>query len=177
MTDPGTRPATDPATTLDITGGILVGHDGSEASDKAVRWAVEWAGRVGCDVHVVRGWVMSSAPRPSTWSPGYVPPMTDFEQSVLEHLERDVKRLELPPDGPAVHCWVLHGPAGRRLVEVSDKAVLVVVASRGSGGFRGLVLGSTADQIVRHANCPVVVIPAGTPVDNPVDADSGLRQD
>lgn len=167
---------TDVATSLDIDGGLLVGHDGSAPATHAVRWAVRWADRVGSDVHVVRTWVLSSAPRPTTWSPGYVPPMTDFEQAVLEALQRDVAALELP-DGPAVHCHVLHGSAGRRLVEASEKADLVVVGSRGAGGFRGLVLGSTADQLVRHAFCPVVVIPAHSIGTAPADPDSQLRSE
>lgn len=156
----------DVATGLTFQGGILVGHDGSKHAEQAVRWAARWARRAGCDLHVVRTWVIASAPRPSTWEPGYVPPMLDFEKGVLVELQRDVDRLGLETDPPA-QCHVLHGTAGRRLVEASAHADLVVVASRGRGGFRGLLLGSTADQVVRHARCPVVVLPAhalGLPV-------------
>jgi nucleotide-binding universal stress UspA family protein len=85
--------------------------------------------------------------------------MVDFEKAVLVDLQRDVDGLMLPTDPPA-QCHVLHGTPGRRLVEASEHADLLVVASRGRGGFRGLVMGSTADQVVRHARCPVVVLPA-----------------
>jgi nucleotide-binding universal stress UspA family protein len=149
----------DVATHLTVRGGILVGHDGSKHADKAVRWAADWARRAGCDLHVVRTWVMASAPRPPTWEPGYVPPMVDFEKAVLVELQQDVDELLQPTDPPA-QCHVLHGTPGRRLVEASEQADLLVVASRGRGGFRGLVMGSTADQVVRHARCPVVVLPA-----------------
>lgn len=170
---------TEVATSLDITGGILVGHDGSTAADHAVRWAARWADRIGSDVHVVRTWVLSSAPRPPSWSPGYVPPMADYEQAVLSDLQSDVDALELP-GSTAVRCHALHGSPGRRLVEASEKVDLVVVASRGAGGFRGLVLGSTADQLVRHAACPVVVIPVHAIASDavaaePADPDTGLR--
>lgn len=166
---------TDVRTSLDISGGILVGHDGSKHANHAVEWAVRWADRMGLEVHVVRTWVLSSAPRPSTWSPGYVPPMADYERAVLEDLQRDVDALGLPA-GPAVTYHALHGSAGRRLVEASEKVDLVVVASRGAGGFRGLVLGSTANQLVGHADCPVVVIPASSLVFEPADADREITE-
>ena len=56
---------------------------------EAVRWAARLAGRLGCPLHVVRTWSISSAPRPSTAEPGSVPPLSDFEAAVLQHLESD----------------------------------------------------------------------------------------
>ncbi len=157
-------------TQVDIRDGIVVGHDGSRHADRALRWAADWAQRVGCHLHVVRTWVLSSAPRPSSWSTAYVPPMTDFEQAVQQVLERDVRGLELPALVP-VSCHVVHGAPARRLVEASARAELLVVSSRGRGGFAGLVMGSTTDQVVRHAHCPVVVIPAHALDDEPAEAD------
>jgi len=52
---------------LDITDGIVVGHDGSRHAERALRWAAGWATRTGCRLHVVRTWVLSSAPRPESW--------------------------------------------------------------------------------------------------------------
>ena len=158
-------------TTIDAAGGILVGHDGSKASAKSVKWAASLASRLGCPLHVVRSWALSSAPRPSTWAAGYVPPLTDFENAVLESLRKDVAELQLPTTD--VTCHVLHGPAARRLVESSAGAQLLVVGSRGRGGFIGVVLGSTATQVVGHAHCPVVVVPVDGD-DSPADLDSGL---
>lgn len=152
----------DVSTQLDISGGILVGHDGSAAGAEAVRWGADWARRVGCDLHVLRSWAISSAPRPSTWTPGYVPPLADFEQAVLARLQHDVDALGVGTDGLRVHCHVLHGSAAKRIVEVSERFDLVVIGARGVGGFRDLLLGSTADQVVRHARCPVVVLPSNT---------------
>lgn len=160
------------ATTADIHDGLVVGHDGSAASAEAVRWAARLARRLGCPLHVMRTWSLSSAPRPSTASLGYVPPMTDFEQAVRERLEADVAGLHLPED-VAVTLHVLHGSAARRLLEAAEDADLLVVASRGAGGFRGLRFGSTADQVVRHASCPVVVVPVNGS-DHPADLDSQM---
>jgi nucleotide-binding universal stress UspA family protein len=97
--------------------------------------------------------------------------MTDFEHAVLRALEHDVRALGLPAGPPSVSCHVLHGAPARRLVEVSAHAELLVVASRGRGGFTGLVMGSTTDQVVRHAHCPVVVIHAHALDDEPGEAD------
>jgi nucleotide-binding universal stress UspA family protein len=164
-------------TTIDAAGGVLVGHDGSERSAQAVRWAARLAARLGCPLHVVRTWSLSSAPRPASWSAGYVPPLTDFEEAVLDKLRKDVDTLHLP-EGADVTCHVLHGSAGRRLVESSARAEMLVVGSRGIGGFRGLVMGSTAGQVVGHAHCPVVVVPVDVEVDGqPADLDAGLRTD
>lgn len=154
---------------VDVRGGIVVGHDGSRHADQALHWAAEWALRTGYGLHVVRTWVLSSAPRPESWSTTYVPPMADFEQAVRHELEREVLALDLP--GGAPRCHVLHGASARRLVEVSATAEMLVVSSRGGGGFAGLVMGSTSDHVVRHARCPVVVIPASALDDEPVDAD------
>ena len=155
---------------LEITDGIVVGHDGSRHAERALRWAADWAARTGCRLHVVRTWVLSSAPRPESWRTGYVPPMTDFEQAVRDALEEDVHAARLPADVP-VACHVVHGTPARRLVEVSAGAELLVVSSRGHGGFAGLVMGSTTDQVVRHARCPVVVIRASALDDEPAEAD------
>lgn len=161
------------ATTLDLHGHLLVGHDGSPAASDAVRWAARLAGRLGCPLHVVRSWSISSSPRPATAERGYVPPLTDYESAVRERLEAHVAGLSLPAQVD-VQCHVLHGPSGRRLLEASLGADMLVVGSRGGGGFRGLLFGSTADQVVRNARCPVVVVPVdGT--DDPADLDTQLR--
>ncbi len=164
----------DVRTSLDIDGGVVVGHDGSEHADKAVLKAARWAGRAGLPLHIVRVWTMSSAPRPKTWSPGYVPPMTDFEEAVRDALAADVGRLTLPPESPEPQFHTLHGAPGRRMVEATEKADLMVVAKRGRGGFLGMVLGSTTQQVVQYGKCPVMVIPAVRLDDEPAEPDHAL---
>lgn len=159
-------------TSIDTAGGILVGHDGSQPSSQAVRWAADLSCRLGVGLHVVRTWALSSAPRPSSWGVGYVPPLKDFEGAVLDQLRSDVAALDLRNDAE-VTCHVLHGAAGRRLVESSEGAELLVVGSRGIGGFRGLVIGSTAGQVIGHAHCPVVVVPVDDDL-QPSEPDAGV---
>ena len=95
------------------------GHDGSAAvvAGGALGRRPEPAGWAA-GLHVVRTWALSSAPVPRPGALGYVPPLTDFEGAVLEELRADVAALDLRTDAE-VTCHVLHGAAGRRLVESS----------------------------------------------------------
>ncbi|MGH3423930.1 MAG: universal stress protein, partial [Nocardioidaceae bacterium] len=84
---------------IDLAGGILVGHDGSDFSDHALGWAMRLAAGLGSEVTVARAWVLTTAPRPDSWSPGYMPPLEDFEAATLAALERDVRAArESHPD-------------------------------------------------------------------------------
>jgi nucleotide-binding universal stress UspA family protein len=160
---------------LTIEDGILVGHDGSAHAEAALRCGISLAKRFDRPLHVVRTWAMSSAPRPKTWEPGYVPPLCDYEAAVRQALTRDVEAAGLTP-GEDVFVHVVHGAPARRLVEASANADLLVVARRGRGGFAGLGLGSVTDQVIRHAPCPVVVVPAHGVKDDLVEADSGVAE-
>ena len=146
--------------TVTIDGGILVGHDGSRSAQAALRWAGDLARRADLHVHVLRAWSLTTAPRPKTWEPGYVPPMADFEEAVHEELGAHVRAADLGPD-VRVSCHVVHRPPAPALIEVAQGAHLLVVAARGLGGFSGLLLGSVSDQCVHHAPCPVTVVRAG----------------
>lgn len=145
------------AESIDVQGGILIAHDGSAAADSALRTAVSWASAFKTHVTVVRAWSMMTAPRPDSWSAGYTPPLEDFEASTLAALEHDVAPVrELYPD-VTVTTTAVHGSAPEKLIEASGQVDLLVVGSRGRGGFKGLLLGSTSDQVVRYAQCRVVV--------------------
>ncbi|HYH34420.1 MAG TPA: universal stress protein [Nocardioides sp.] len=142
---------------VELDGGVLVGHDGSPASGKAVRYAAQLAGRLGCTLHVLRAWSITTAPKPASQQLGYVAPLSDFEAAVRDDLAADVARLDL--GAAEVRLHVGHGGSARQLLLGARGAEMVVVGRRGEGGFRGLGFGSTADQVVRHAPCPVVVVP------------------
>ncbi len=154
----------DVSESVTIDGGILVGHDGSECAQEAVGWAGRLAARAGLDLHVLRAWAMTTAPRPSTWSPGYVPPLVEWEQAVHDELVRHVTAVGIDP-AVRVTCHVVHRSPAKGLIQAAAAADLVVVGARGRGGFSGLLLGSTSDQVVHHAPCPVTVIRSGTAKD------------
>ena len=147
----------DPTEQLD--GGLVVGHDGSDASGRAVVWAARLAARLNVPLHVLRAWSLTNAPRPASMSPGYVPPRADFEEAVRAALAADLARLDLP-ESCTVALHVAHGQSSSRLLELAEGAEMLVVGSRGAGGFRGLGFGSTADQVVRYSPCPVIVVPS-----------------
>jgi nucleotide-binding universal stress UspA family protein len=146
------------STRAEIGGGVVVGHDGSACSGQALVWAAALAERAGWPLHVVRAWRMATAPKPRTWEPGYVPPMPDYEEAVLDDLRSDVAAALGTERASAVTCHAVHTPPVRALVEAGKHADLLVVGSRGRGGFAGLLVGSVSDQCVHHAPCPVTVV-------------------
>ncbi|MGY1770952.1 universal stress protein [Blastococcus sp. SYSU D00813] len=143
-----------------VDGGVVVGHDGSACAQEALVWAADLAGKAGLPLHVVRCWYMTSAPRPRTWEPGYVPPLTDFEQAVREELESCVAHAGLDPR-LEVHTHVVHGPPIAKLLAAAAHADLLVVGARGHGGFARRLMGSVSDSCVHAAPCPVTVVRSG----------------
>lgn len=140
-----------------LQGGVLVGHDGSASATEGVRWAADLAAELGEPLHVLRAWGLLNAPEPASKVGGYIPPLADWEAAVRDDLGADIGRLELTGE---VHLHVAHEQSAAALLAAAEEGVrLLVVARRGAGGFRGLGFGSTADQVVRHAPCPVVVVP------------------
>lgn len=143
----------------DITarGGVLVAHDGSLASTAALRTAAKVAGGFGHRILVVRAWNMATAPEPPERTPGYVPPLEDYQAATLAALENDVAAVRAENPDLAIECAVVHGNVAEKLIAASEHVDLVVVGSRGRGGFKGLLLGSVSDQVVQHAHCGVLV--------------------
>ena len=156
-----------------LEGGILVGHDGSKCAQEALGWAARLAGRADMDLHVLRAWSMTTAPRPSSWTPGYVPPLADYEQAVHDELARHVKAAHLDP-AVRVTSHVVHTSPARAMIAAAAGVDLLVVGARGRGGFAGLLLGSVSDQVMHHAPCPVTVVrPGSSSRRSAADADAG----
>ena len=145
---------------VEVEGGIVFGHDGSRCAQEALRWAGRLARRADLDLHVVRAWAMVTAPRPADWTPGYVPPLVEWEQAVRQELSAHVAAADLDP-GVRVTCHVVHKAPVPALMAAARGANLLVVGARGRGGFAGLLLGSVGDQLVHHAPCPVTVVRSG----------------
>ncbi|HEY0869566.1 MAG TPA: universal stress protein [Acidothermaceae bacterium] len=130
---------------------IVVGVDGSAESAKATAWAVEQARATGGTLDLVTVWA-----RPMSYGLPLVVGGYDPEREAQEVVEKIAADIDLP--APHLRKSVIHGAAPEVLVARSGDADLVVVGSRGHGGFAELLLGSTSDHVVHHANCPVVVV-------------------
>ncbi|MGZ4505690.1 MAG: universal stress protein [Blastococcus sp.] len=145
---------------VQLDGGILVGHDGSACAQEALVWAGGLAARAHLPLHVLRTWSITTAPKPGSWQPGFVPPLTDYEDAVRDELTAHVAAAAFDP-AVQVTCHVVHRPPAHGLIEAAAGADMVVVGARGRGGFAGLLLGSVSDQVVHHAPCPVTVVRTG----------------
>jgi nucleotide-binding universal stress UspA family protein len=136
---------------------VVVGVDGSERSAGALSAALTEAGPGG-SVIAVRAQDVTDM-----WSEQYAP-VTPSQQHVREDALRRMEEtltellVATTSDHPTVERLALTGPAGAVLVDQAAHADLLVVASRGRGEFRGLVLGSVALHCVVHAPCPVLVV-------------------
>ena len=131
-------------------GRVIVGVDGSESSKEALRWAADYAGAIGAPLEALTVWDM-----PITF--GWVASLEedDPEKGALHALETLVR--EVLGDDADITTKVERGHAAFVLVTASQRAGLLVVGSRGRGGFAGLLVGSVSQYCVQHASCPVVV--------------------
>lgn len=132
---------------------IVVGVDGSPPSAAALRWAVRQARLEQAEVVAVISW---EYPPMAGW--GLMVPGPEIEEAAQEALAETVTReLGPAPEVPVTQRTVCGYPAGV-LLEAAKEAQLLVVGSRGLGGFAGTVLGSVGRACVEHASCPVVVV-------------------
>jgi nucleotide-binding universal stress UspA family protein len=146
--------------------GIIVGIDGSDHSRHALEWAVREA--------AVRQTPLTVLPVQQPTATGYwgagavVPYPYMYDQDVATQARKMAQEetdstLEKAGPGfrpPSVTVQVITGMPAEALLQAAEGAAMLVVGSRGAGGFGRLLLGSVSTQVVHHASCPVVVIPA-----------------
>ena len=149
---------------------VVVGVDGSPAAVRALEWAVAEAGLRNASLHVVHAWMVPLIDAiPDAWAIG-APTIGPTDEEVGEHLAAVARKVidgaldqarALEPE-LAIVGELTEMRAAPALLAAAADAELLVVGSRGRGGFKGLLLGSVSAQCVHHAPCPVVVIPDGT---------------
>ena len=139
-------------------GSLVVGHDGSAGAQHALAVALELASGLGAPLVMVRSWSVTTAPRPASWTFGYVCTADELRQAVLDELVSGTEDSRHSFPDVDVSYRAPQGGASQRLIDLSRESRLLVVGSRGLGGFAELVLGSTSDQCVRYARCPVLVV-------------------
>lgn len=137
--------------------GIVVGIDGSPNSLDALRWAAREARVRDVTLHVVGTY---TTPIMSTGYELAVPDPADLEAAATTALQAavDTVRDEGGLEGVEVDLRAVEGHAGERLISLSEDAEMLVVGSRGHGGFMGLLLGSVTTYAVNHSICPVTVV-------------------
>ncbi|EMD25653.1 universal stress protein [Amycolatopsis azurea] len=160
-----------PEDPLPEKGGIVVGTDGSPTSEAALGFGFDEARLRDTELIVVRTWS-------EVFDHGAIRPhFLDVDAARIESDERkSVEEQVAPwrdkyPEVP-VQVVVRRGRPIRTLLEFGTRARLVVVGCRGRGGFEGMLLGSTSQALVAHAECPVAVIRPAEPIETDVDARS-----
>lgn len=133
---------------------VLVGVDGSAASELALAWAERYVERTGGLLEVVTCWHL-----PVQYGFPLVAVDYDAQGAAQAVVESAAATVALPPD--QVRTTVLPGHAATALVQHSRSCDLLVLGTRGLGGFSGLLLGSVSSYCTHHASCSVVVVRAG----------------
>jgi len=137
---------------------IVVGVDGSEPSKAALRWALEEARLRGATLRAVHAWAV---PAVYVHGSAFPPELVDrdlIRERAEESLDAVVTEVAGASPAVAIEPATGEGPPGRVLVEAARDADLLVVGSRGHGGFAGLLLGSVSQQCAQHAECAVVIV-------------------
>ena len=140
--------------------GMVVGFDGSDHAHRALTWAMKEA----AIRHVPLTVLAVHAVPASAWTGN--PITLTGDQEALEKIRKSVEDTVVKtmaeigqPQLESVTVRAVQGFPAQEIVEASRDAELVVLGSRGSGGFTRLMMGSVSSQVVHHAHCPVVVIP------------------
>lgn len=161
MTTAGTSP--EPSTAGQAAAGagtesIIVGVDGSQASATALAWAARYADAIGGSLLAVLAWQYPTA---AGGPPVGVPPesvSSEVEQSRRETLGKAIEAACAGRPSLQVQRKVVCGHPAQVLLDEARNADLLVVGSRGHGGFTGMMLGSVSTHCVTHASCPVTVV-------------------
>ncbi|GAA4733825.1 universal stress protein [Modestobacter marinus] len=142
---------------------IVVGVDGSPSSRQALRWAAGQAQLTGAQLHAVTSW------RPPG-THGWETPLdaVDWAADARRTLDTAVEEVlsrggPSPGDADRVTRHVLPGHPAEVLLAQAADADLLVVGSRGHGGFTGMLLGSVGLHVIAHAACPVLVVRGDRP--------------
>jgi len=137
---------------------IVAGVDGSPSSMSALRWAIRQAALTGATVDAVMAWHYPVAAGGYGWAPTGLEGDFDFSENAEKVLADAISNAVDPGSAVVVRALVVEGIAAQVLLDASGDADLLVVGSRGHGGFAEALLGSVSQHCVQHARCPVVVI-------------------
>ena len=133
---------------------IVVGIDGSPAAANALEFAIEEAALRHAELHVTYAYTVMASPVTGSTGHDYYEQVETGARAFLEN----AKAAAPPTDGLSVEWLGVPGNPAEVLIEASKNATILVVGSRGVGGFLGLLMGSVSTQCVHHSHCPVLVV-------------------
>jgi len=133
---------------------VVVGVDGSSSSHAALRWAVRYARLIGGSLDAVAAWEL---PGMYGWSAPAVD--ADFdEERARQELARELRDVLGEEGAASVRASLVRGNPADVLLRAAEGAEVLVVGSRGRGGFTRALLGSVSQRVALHADCPVVIV-------------------
>jgi nucleotide-binding universal stress UspA family protein len=139
---------------------IVVGIDGSQGARRALAWALAEAELRDAHLVLVHAWLEPAAVAVgSVITAGGVEPEI-FEDTAWRIVTELLGEVDTTGLAQGVESHVVAGAPARALLDAAKDADLLVVGSRGLGGFTGLLLGSVSQQVAHHATCPVVIVPS-----------------
>jgi nucleotide-binding universal stress UspA family protein len=140
---------------------IVVGVDGSKCSHSALRFALEEARIRKVKLSIVVVWHVPLTAYGTGWAPSPPNLAEDSEAAANDLLAEALELVKESAGDVKIEPVVREGQTALILIEEAAKAELLVIGSRGRGGFRDLLLGSVSQQCAHHARCPVVIVRAG----------------
>jgi nucleotide-binding universal stress UspA family protein len=138
---------------------IVVGVDGSEGSARALQFALDEARLRGANLKAVSAWHVPAIVYEAGWVPAELD-LDEYPKFAQEALAKALADGGAETSGVEVTTVISKGQAADVLCAEAKGADLLVVGSRGLGGFRGLMLGSVSQQCAHHAPCPIAIVPA-----------------
>jgi nucleotide-binding universal stress UspA family protein len=137
---------------------IVVGVDGSQAAREALAWALRQAELTGGSIDAVTAWHKPVVVGGMPYGPLAVLEQSDFARFAETTLTNSIRAVAGADSAVSVRPVIRQGNAAQVLLDAADGADLLVVGSRGHGGFAEALLGSVSQHCVHHAPCPVVII-------------------
>ena len=137
---------------------VIVGVDGSPPSTSALAWAARYAQATGASLRAVLAWHYPSAAGLPPVGHTPEPLRSEVEHSRYEILDKAIQSACRDLPAIKVDRKVVYGHPAQALIDESRNADLLVVGSKGHGGFTGMMLGSVSTHCVHHASCPVTVV-------------------
>jgi nucleotide-binding universal stress UspA family protein len=137
---------------------IVVGVDGSPSSKAALKWAVRQAALTGSTIEAVTAWHIPPMYGGYGWVPVSTADPMNFDEIAAKTLNEAIAECVHPDSPVRVTTKVVEGSPAQVLLDAAEGADLLVVGSRGHGGFASALLGSVSQHCASHSPCPVVII-------------------